>query len=108
MKKYFIFLMVFVFILASGCGDGEIKETDSVKKTPYSVEIETAYRSYTAEDGMEIIYISAEYPVIAGQDKNADIDVLNEMYRQNADDYINAVINDFGERAAEAYRPGKF
>lgn len=104
MKKYLIFLTVFVFILASGCGDGEIKDTDPVKKTPYSVQIETAYRSYTAEDGMEIIYISAEYPVIDGQDKNADIDALNELYRQNADDYINAVINDFGEKAAEAYK----
>lgn len=104
MKKYLIFLTVFVFIFASGCGDGEIKDTDPVKKTPYSVQIETAYRSYTAEDGMEIIYISAEYPVIDGQDKNEDIDALNELYRQNADDYINAVINDFGEKAAEAYK----
>ncbi|MBQ6052624.1 MAG: hypothetical protein IJL30_04965 [Clostridia bacterium] len=103
MKKYLIFLTVFVFILASGCGDGEIKDTDPVEKTPYSVQIETAYRSYTAEDGMEIIYINAEYPKIVNTEEDENIAVFNEMYRQNADDYIDAVIADFSERAKNTY-----
>jgi hypothetical protein len=104
MKKLLAIVTVFSLVFLTGCAEENGKSGEERITAPYSVEIETAYRSYTAEDGMELIYISAEYPVIDNQDENEDIDALNELYRQNADDYINAVITDFGERVNEAYK----
>ena len=103
MKKVFVFLTVFMMVFAAGCEKEGGKETAEPKKTPYEIEIGSVYRSYTAEDGMEIIYINAEYPIIVNSEENEDIAAFNEMYRQNADDYINAVIADFSERAKIAY-----
>ena len=103
MKKLFVLLTVFLMVFAAGCAKEDGKETAEPKKTPYKIEIGSVYRSYTAEDGMEIIYINAEYPIIVNSEENEDIAAFNEMYRQNADDYINAVIADFSEKAGNAY-----
>lgn len=103
MKKLFVLSAVFLMIFAAGCAKEDRNDGAEPKKTPYEIEFETAYRSYTAEDGMEIIYINAEYPKIVNTEEDENIAAFNEMYRQNADDYIDAVIADFSERAENTY-----
>ena len=116
MKKLSLLILSFVLLIScAACSpdeqpdetekdQGNKTEIESVpRSTEYKVEIKTLSDSVKAEDGTELISVSAQYPVITNPEDLENVDEINKMYEDNAKGYVDAVKADFDKRVTEAY-----
>ncbi len=116
MKKLSLLILSFVLLIScAACSPDE--QTDEIEKdqgnkaeiksvprsTDYKVEIKTLSDSVKAEDGTELVSVSAQYPVITNPENLENVDEINKMYADNAQAYVDAVKADFDKKVTEAY-----
>jgi len=77
--------------------DGEdVVSLDVVpRSTEYTVERASEKKEITASDGTLLISISVDYPIFSNPGNLQYVDDINDMYKQNALNYIDAVTEEF-------------